>query len=151
MLLAVAAVSAGCGSGDSSSGSSAEASGEVAIEAEGKDREIALDVQDYFERNCPSQASLEEISGEDRESPYYPRYKRLTEGTIAMCEGVTAIAVEDGVVTVRSDLADDADGKAAGQGFCLLIQGSDVADFTPGHELQDEQGETIEVCPARTN
>lgn len=68
-----------------------------------------------------------------------------------MCEGVTVIAVEDGVVIVRSDLPGGTDEKMAGDAYCLLIQGSDVADFTPGHELQDEQGETIEVCPARTD
>jgi len=40
-------------------------------------------------------------------------------------------------------------GHAAGEGFCDLIQGSDVADYTSGHELQDREGETIKVCPAR--
>ncbi len=82
---------------------------------------------------------------------YYPQYRRLALGTIAVCGSVAAIAVEDSRVTIRSGLENDAEGRAGGEAFCNLIQGSDVADFTPGHELQGKEGEAIKVCPARSD
>lgn len=51
-------------------------------------------------------------------------------------------------MTLRSGLEDNAEGRAAGKAFCNLVAGSDVADSTSGHELLDEEGDAIEVCPA---
>ncbi|MGK2932295.1 MAG: hypothetical protein ACSLFD_05945 [Solirubrobacterales bacterium] len=51
--------------------------------------------------------------------------------------------------SLRSGLENDPEGRGAGGAFCDLVQGSDVADFTPGHELQDKDGETVKVCPTR--
>jgi len=67
-----------------------------------------------------------------------------------MCGQMASIAVDGKQVTIRSDIPPGAR-KAAGDAFCNLIQGSDVADFTPGHELQDLDGETVVVCPARSD
>jgi len=66
-----------------------------------------------------------------------------------LCASIATIEVQDTRVTIHSGLENDAEGRAAGEAFCNLIQGSDVADFTPGHELQGKEGETIKVCPAR--
>jgi hypothetical protein len=109
---------------------------------------MALDVQRYFVFNCPRPG--QKIPRKVRDSPYFPQVERLYRGTAAVCASITTIAVDDGRVTIRSGLKNNAEGRAAGEGFCNLIQGSDVADFTPGHKLQDRDGETITVCPART-
>lgn len=50
-------------------------------------------------------------------------------------------------MTIRADIEPE-QAKAAGKAFCLLIWGSDVADETPGHELQDLEGKTIKRCHA---
>lgn len=108
----------GCG-GDSTA---ADSTAEIAIGgSEPDDLAMATDVQRYFQHN----ASL---------APWY------TE--------IDSIGVEGGVITVntRLDLA-KSPGHAAADQICGLIQGSDVADFTPGHTVRG-QGEPI-VCPCR--
>ena len=74
----------------------------------------------------------------------------MIEGTVAICGSIAAIEVDDSRVTIHSGLQNDARGRGAGVGICNLIQAADVADFTPGHELQDGAGETIKVCPPRS-
>ncbi|MGH2939039.1 MAG: hypothetical protein ACRDPE_13075 [Solirubrobacterales bacterium] len=64
-----------------------------------------------------------------------------------MCSATSSIEVEDTRVTIRADIEPE-QAKAAGKAFCLLIWGSDVADETPGHELQDLEGKTIKRCHA---
>jgi len=148
-LLAVCA--AGCGSGEPEPGPAGRPAG-AEIEADkAEDRQIGLDVKRYFIRNCPAPDAEPEFSKEERESRFFPEVKRISLGTIALCDSISTIAVDDTRVTVVSGLEDDAEGRAAGEAFCLLIQGSDVADFTPGHELQDIQRETVTVCPARSD
>jgi hypothetical protein len=85
------------------------------------DLAMATDVRRYFQRN----ASL---------APWYSE--------------IDSIGVEDGVITVNTtlDLAESS-GRAAADEICGLIQGSDVADFTPGHTVRGE-GEPI-ACPCR--
>ena len=95
---------------------------EIAIAgSEPDDLAMATDVQRYFQRN----ASL---------APWYSE--------------IDSIGVEDGVIAVNTtlDLAEPS-GRAAVDQICGLIQGSDVADFTPGHTVRGE-GEPI-VCPCR--
>ncbi len=36
--------------------------------------------------------------------------------------------------------------ESAGYSVCNLVRGSDVADFTPDHELLDSSGESIANC-----
>ena len=108
----------GCG-GDSTA---ADSTVEIAIGgSEPDDLAMATDVQRYFQRN----ASI---------APWYSE--------------IESIGVEGGVITVntRLDLAEPP-GRAAADQICGLIQGSDVADFTPGHTVRGE-GEPI-VCPCR--
>ena len=77
-------------------------------------------------------------------------FKRHLRGDEAMCGHIASIGVEGTRVTITSEIPEAAS-RGAGESFCLLMQGSDVADFTPGHELRDIDGETIKVCPARSD
>ena len=85
---------------------------------------MAADVQRYFERNASP-------------APWYG--------------DIESISVVDGVVTIDTalDLREPSSRAAANQ-ICALIQGSDVADFTPGHTVLG-QGDEAVVCPARRN
>jgi hypothetical protein len=74
-------------------------------------------------------------------------HELATMSPIFLCYSIATITVEDSRVTIRSGLENDAVGRAAGEDFCLLMYSSDVADPTPGHELQGKNGEAIEVCP----
>jgi hypothetical protein len=83
---------------------------------------MAADVERYFERNA-SQA------------PWYG--------------DLESISVVGGVITIDSTLNfSEPSGRAAADQICGLIQGSDVADFTPGHTVLGESDEHV-VCPAR--
>jgi hypothetical protein len=126
---------------------------DAAIEAgNDEDRQIGLDLRHYLLINCPQPGQAKpRFSKEERESPFFPQWRRWYRGASAMCASIATIEVEDTRVALRTGLANDALGRAAGEAFCNLIQGADVADFTPGHELQDADGETITVCPTRTS
>ena len=138
----------GCGSDEPTPGPTAAAE----IQASGdQDRQIGLDLQHYLLINCPQPGQKARIPKELRDSPYFPHWQRWYRAASALCASIATIAVEDSRVTIRSGLEIDPEGRAAGEAFCNLIQGSDVADFVPGHELQDKDGVTITVCPARTD
>ena len=83
---------------------------------------MAADVERYFRRNA-------------RAAPWYG--------------DVESISVVGGVITVETalDVFEPAGREAAAE-ICLLIQGSDVADFTPAHTVRGEGNQRI-VCPAR--
>jgi hypothetical protein len=149
LVLVLAAFVVGCGSTEPSPGSTGRPD-DAAIHATSRqDRQLALHLQDYLVRLCPPAGA--KLSDYDlrkyRKSPYFHVYVQLAEGEIALCGSVSTIEVNDSRVTLRSGLEDDAEGRAAGEAFCNLVRGSDVADRTPGHELQDSQGRTIKVCP----
>lgn len=148
-LFAVCAV--GCGSNETEPGPAGRPAGAEIEADQTEDRQIGLEVKRYFIRNCPAPDAKPEFSKEERESRFFPEVKRISLGTIALCGSISTIAVDHTRVTVVSGLEDNAGGRAAGQAFCLLIQGSDVADFTPGHELQGIDRGTITVCPARSD
>jgi hypothetical protein len=83
---------------------------------------MAADVERYFERNASP-------------APWYG--------------AIESISVVDGVITVDTTLDLSAvAGREVADLICALIQGSDVADFTPGHTVVGQGGETV-VCPAR--
>jgi hypothetical protein len=87
-----------------------------------EDLAMATDVQRYFKRNA-------------RERPWFSE--------------VESIVVEDGVITVNTTLdLGEPSGQAGAVEICAYIQGSDVADFTPGHTIRGEREEQI-VCPCR--
>lgn len=82
---------------------------------------MAEDVLRYFKRNAS-------------ERPWYGH--------------VETVSVMDGVITIDTTL--DLLGKRSeAMEICAYIQGSDVADFTPGHTVRASGGQTV-VCPART-
>jgi hypothetical protein len=151
VAVAVALCGVGCGSAEPIPDVADSPAGAEILPESGQERQIALDVQHYFVRNCPLPGAVRKVPKKDRDSPLFPEYKRYLKGAGAMCGNMATIDVDGERVTIRSDIRGAATRSAAGEAFCNLIQGSDVADFTPGHELQDIEGDAIEVCPARTD
>jgi hypothetical protein len=62
---------------------------------------------------------------------------------------ITAIVVEKGVIAVSTGLRANHRGKRAARVICTLIQGSDVADFTPGHTVFGRNDVRLRTCRAR--
>jgi hypothetical protein len=94
----------------------------IAESPSGADKAIAVDVQRYFRRNAAP-------------APWYDKLE--------------LIAVTDGVVRIDTTLdLDEPQGRKAADEICNLIQGSDVADFTPGHTVRGGQGDRV-TCPHR--
>jgi hypothetical protein len=94
----------------------------IAESPSGADKAMAVDVQRYFRRNAAA-------------APWYSE--------------IELIAVTDGVVTIDTTLdLDEPQGRKAADEICNLIQGSDVADFTPGHTVRGDHGEQV-TCPHR--
>ena len=87
-----------------------------------KDRAMAQRVVRYLDRNAKG----------------WPWYRRVEQ-----------VSVENGVVTIETtvDLEQNED---AGPLACSFIQGSDEADFTPGHRIEGRNGTAFE-CPSRTD
>jgi hypothetical protein len=94
----------------------------IAESPSGADKAMAVDVQRYFRRNAAA-------------APWYSE--------------IQLIAVTDGVVRIDTtlNLAQPQGRKVAAE-ICNLIQGSDVADFTPGHTVRGGHGERV-TCPHR--
>lgn len=88
----------------------------------GADKAMAIDVQRYFRRNAAS-------------APWYSE--------------IELIAVTNGVVRIDTTLdLDEPEDRRTADEICNLIQGSDVADFTPGHTVRGAHGEQV-TCPHR--
>ena len=88
----------------------------------GADKAMAVDVQRYFRRNAA-------------QAPWYSE--------------IELIAVTDGVVRIDTTLdLDEPQGRKTAAEICNLIQGSDVADFTPGHTVRGAHSEQV-TCPHR--
>ena len=95
----------------------------IAVDGETKaDRRAAADLRRYLERNA-------------RGAPWFAR--------------VLAIDVDHMAITVRTTLRRSDAGRAAAKEVCAMIQGSDVADFTPGHRVVDRDRAGIRRCPPR--
>ena len=62
---------------------------------------------------------------------------------------VRGIIVDQGVITVATQLRDQPRGNRIARVICGLIQGSDVADFTPGHTVVGHNEVVLEFCRAR--
>jgi hypothetical protein len=144
---AVAILLAGCGGGSDPTGETADSPAGAAIEAgSSAEREEAVDVQKYLERNCAPPGTIDKVPEEELDGPSSGALVRNLEGMEAMCGQIAAITVEGTRVTIRSEIEPGVR-RGAGEAFCNLIRGSDVADETPGHELQNIDGSTIAVCP----
>jgi hypothetical protein len=147
IFLVLALVGAGCGSSDPDSATGglpdeAELEGETSAELK-----IASEVQRYFKRNCATPGAIDKVPDKYLNDPKYAPDIRNLEADEDMCGHMASIEVEGTRVTIRADI-EPAQAKAAGEAFCLLIWGSDVADETPRHELQDVEGKTIKSCHA---
>jgi hypothetical protein len=128
-VLILALVLLGCdSSGDESRGSVTKPLESTGAEPQpvgtaAEDEAMAADVQRYFARNAHT-------------APWFT--------------DIESISVAAGVVTVETTLnVEEPSGRVAASQICSLIQGSDVADFTPGHTVRGD-GERQIVCPART-
>jgi hypothetical protein len=86
------------------------------------DRRIGLRLRRYLQRNA-------------RHAPWYL--------------SVNAIVVDRGVIAVVTRLRKNRRGRRAAAALCALIQGADVADFTPGHTIFGRDDVRLRVCPAR--
>jgi hypothetical protein len=62
---------------------------------------------------------------------------------------VRTVLVRRGVITITTSLPRDAESRRRAAELCSLIQGADVADFTPGHRVRGRRGRTLRTCPAR--
>lgn len=127
--VAIAAISlglvlAGCGEDPKSEPLAPERAPSGAIEADGlsqEDAAMARDVAAYFDRG--------------------------TDGTPLQGK-IERIRVRDGVITVETSLRLTGRHEGAARDVCGLIQGSDAADFTPGHTVTGT-GPKV-TCPHRT-
>lgn len=77
------------------------------------------------------------------------RYLRRNAGSASWYPALRTLEARRGVFTVRSTLRQGARGRAAADQVCSLIQGADLADFTPGHTVRGRKGRQIMRCPAR--
>ena len=79
------------------------------------------------------------------------RYFRRNAGSARWYHALRIFQAEDGVFTVHTTLLRRHRGRAAAEQICDLIQGSDLADFTPGHSVRGQEDRQIAVCPPRRN
>lgn len=147
VVVGLAAFSIGCGSGAPTVGPPGPP-GRAKIQADqSEDRQIGLELQDYLVHNCPPFNAKVAARLKHADSRSLPPDKLAALGPAFLCYSIATITVEDSRVTIRSGIENDTQGLMAGWAFCLLMYSSDVADLTPGHELQDKEGKTIKVCP----
>jgi hypothetical protein len=55
----------------------------------------------------------------------------------------------DRVISVTTQLRRNRRGEQVSRWLCQLIQGADVADFTPGHTVFGRGDVVVRACPAR--
>jgi hypothetical protein len=77
------------------------------------------------------------------------RYLWRNVGSEPWLERVTGIVVDDEVIAVTTQLRRNRRGKQVSRWLCQLIQGADVADFTPGHTIFGRGDAVVRACPAR--
>jgi hypothetical protein len=70
-------------------------------------------------------------------------------GTEPWLRRVTGVVVDDRVISVTTQLRRNRRGKQVSRWLCQLIQGADVADFTPGHTIFGRGDLVVRACPGR--
>lgn len=137
---------AGCGTDDESV-TTPRTLGEIEIEANSPaDEEIGRDLRRYMIVNCLP-AGAEAPPMREQWGPKMRAFMaRSFEGWRHVCENARSIKVTESQITMTSGLDAGDNLESAEYSFCNLIRGSDVADFTPGHELLDSSGESIANC-----
>jgi hypothetical protein len=78
------------------------------------------------------------------------RYLRRNSGLAPWYHALWRLEATRGVITVRTTLRGTDFGRAAAREICQLIQGADVADFTPGHAVLGQRARRIRTCASRT-
>lgn len=147
IVAALAVFSIGCGS-DAPAAGPAGPPARAEIQADqSEDRQIGLELQDYLVNYCPSPNDKLAARLEHADPSSFSPKELVALGPISLCYSISTITVEDSRVTIRSGLENDTRGRTAGWAFCMLMYSADVADLTPGHELQDKEGKAIKVCP----
>jgi hypothetical protein len=63
---------------------------------------------------------------------------------------VSGVVVDQGVIAVATRLRRTRYGLRSAREICNLIQGADVADFTPGHSVFGHNEVRLRTCPARS-
>jgi hypothetical protein len=77
------------------------------------------------------------------------RYLDRNAGRTRWYRSVTAIVVDRQVIGIATTLTKNRRGRRLAALLCNLIQGSDVADFTPGHTIFGRNDVRLKVCAAR--
>jgi hypothetical protein len=73
----------------------------------------------------------------------------LWRGHAPWMRKIAAIVVQRGVIAVATELRRTRYGKRVARDICRLIQGADVADFTPGHTVYGREDVVLRRCRAR--
>lgn len=77
------------------------------------------------------------------------RYLLRGSGLVPWLRQVRGIVVDEGVIAVATGLRPNRRGKRIARRICGLIQGADVADFTPGHAVHGRADNVLRSCAAR--
>ena len=97
----------------------------------------------------PSQPDMQGVSADDEAmAARIGEYFERNGSSASWYENIDSIRVDDGLITIETDLELDGADRQAGQEICSLIHGSDEADFTPGHTIDGADGVSV-PCPAR--
>jgi hypothetical protein len=77
------------------------------------------------------------------------RYLWRNAGSRPWLRRVTAIVVDRGVIHIATGLRRNGRGTRSAREICNLINGADVADFTPGHTVFGHDDVVLRTCRAR--
>lgn len=142
---------AGCGGTGESNSPDDSPQGIEIVATSVSDQKIASDLKKYMVRNCPTPDLEIPDRVKERYEKHGPqaleRFEQQFNDLKAFCSSVSSIEVKSQRITVRTDLQPG--DEAAGEAFCMIVRGSDVADPVPGHTLLDESDEPIKVCGTR--
>ena len=151
--LLAAALLASCG-GDDDDAASTDG-GEIEIVAESDaDRMIGEDLVAYLDRNLEAdpdeQESFDRACGDEPANPKVAAQCEQARATLDAYSSIDSVEVADGRITIVTGIEPgDEAATVAGQGLCDLIQGADVADFTPGSRILNDDDAEIAACVSR--
>jgi hypothetical protein len=163
--IVVAAGLIGCGGGTDEDGPRAFSTiGGIEVAAEGAaDRRIAADFASYVAWPDETAAADFRIpsSGSTSEGVPYARIRRYYErrfgslgdfrrAVLRVRGSYQRVEASEGVLTIETSLRHTAPNRlAARELICNAVQGSDAADFMPGHTVLASDGNRLVGCPAR--
>jgi hypothetical protein len=142
---------AGCG-GDGDDDQSDQSSGIEVSGSTDEDTRIATELRDYLDRNLKptedDQQRIEKLCGGEQRTLREAQCEQV-EALAPVYESVERIEVDEGAITISTDLRSDPAGREGAEILCQQIQGADVADFTAGHEITGEDDSTLVTCQER--